>query len=630
MFRPKPIHLVFVLITIAQAIILTITAPLAHGQWIRRDLSKYRVYHDSIVTSENSIQHIEKSEAFYDSLRKPSKSKLWNLITSALLRGSKNGAEINPSPELDVSRAYFEQFSDRTINSITIVQNNVFETIDSLTHNSSKVEKFIDNLHIMVSEQKIRQNLLFKVGRKVQPYVMAINEQMLRNLPYLSMAYFVVTPDADDPSQVSVMVITRDVWAIGAELNWSDEFSYGSVFDDNFLGSGDRIFLKFYIPQRRQKIGFEAAYTLRNLAGTFADIKAELGVGQTNNAARIEVNKPIILPTDWLWGGTAGYLQKFDHVPVYDTIMSLRKDHYALWGGHAWNLEMAKGTTFYTAVKLEHTRFPIRPETTVHLNPFYYQRSAALMNIGVSRRNFFQGNMIYGYGRIEDIPYGHKFELVGGLEWSEFLGRRPYLGASIGWADEVPFGYLSAEINAGTYFKQKYLEQGMINLSLRQFSPLFNLGRHNYMREFLTLSGTWGLNRLIGEKELISYLREIGIHGLKTPYDLWGYNRMVIGTELVWFTPIFWYHFRFAFYIWGDIGWLGTDNNIFRNPMSSAAGIGLRIKNERLTFSNVQIRLGVLIKAPAGTSYDFHKIAWEQPLHNIQLSPGPPKVLIYE
>lgn len=611
--------------------LLFVAVPLLSlGQHKERDVKRdHIIYGDTIVNAPSAAAKREKADALYDTIQNHNYKKfpLMQNITRLLIRGRQGPIETQPQAQLDVSRAYFEQFSGRTISSISVVRNNVFE---GDRRDVSKVEKFVDNLHSLVNENEIKRNLMFKPGQKVQPYTMAMNEEWLRSMPYLSGAYIILTADPNNPQEVSATVVTRDVWAIGADVNIGDR-SYVTAYDENFFGSGNKFFMKYYAHQNGQKNGFEVAYTVRNLFGTFAKVNIELGAGATNNIARVTVDKPLILPTDFIWGGTAGHIQKFEGIAVFDTTISVKKAEYAAWFGRAWNLEAAKGTNFYAILGANHTEFPIRPTVDATVNPFYYRRTSALMNIGISRRNFFQGNMIYAYGRTEDIPYGHQFEVVGGLEWNEFLGRRPYLGASVAWGDWTKIGYVDTELSAGTFFTtQGKTEQAMVRFTLRQFSPLFDLGRHNYMRQFLEISGTWGFDRLWGERELLPYNTANEIHGLRSPYDSRGYNRLVAGAEVVWFTPIFLWHFRFAFFGWADAGWLGVEKNIFANQFSAAAGIGVRIKNERLIFNNVQIRLGAIISRTPGAAYSAYQFSWEQQLQKADFSPRPPTVIPYE
>ncbi|MEG0163317.1 MAG: hypothetical protein RR652_05215, partial [Mucinivorans sp.] len=84
-------------------------------------------------------------------------------------------------------------------------------------------------------------------------------------------------------------------------------------------------------------------------------------------------------------------------------------------------------------------------------------------SIGFSRQNYYQGNMIYGYGRTEDIPFGYKFEAVGGYQWSESLGRRYYAGLNLLWGNALGNSYLNLAGRVGGYWnKERKWEQVML------------------------------------------------------------------------------------------------------------------------------------------------------------------------
>ena len=92
---------------------------------------------------------------------------------------------------------------------------------------------------------------------------------------------------------------------------------------------------------------------------------------------------------------------------------------------------------------------------------------------------------------------------------------------------------------------------------------------------------------------------------------------------------MFLYHFRFAYFLFGDVGWLGYDNNLFRNRFTGAIGLGVRIKNERLIFNNVQLRLGYAFNRPPEVGYSYFSISNERDFQEFDFVPGAPKTVEY-
>lgn len=591
-----------------------------------RSFEKDRLFSDSIFGSKKYNEQLQNSKQFYDSIYH-SKSKFVQLLAPLLITSPSNTPEAELAlPTLEVGRHYYSRFENQEISKISIIQANVFQRIEEDELNG--MAKFLDKVHILTKERQIKQNLLFKVGDKIDPYKMSINEELLRSLPFVANAYIIVQEDPESPDDVVVKVFVRDKWTISADASWFGDYDL-SIFDKNFLGSGNELVLKYYFPMEEQANGFEIQYNINNAFGTFADLNLEAGVGYTNNKLKATASRKFILPSDHIWGFTAGYEQYNEGISTLDSIMLINKSEYGLWYGYSWCVDPNQGTTIYATTGITNITYNQRPPVWSKINPFYHNHTTALVNIGISRQNFFQGNMIYGYGRTEDIPFGYKFEVTGGVQWGEFSGRRAYIGGEASWGDLIGSSYLNAKIAYGSFIDENgYAEQGVINSYVNYFSPLINAGAF-YIRQFLYGNATWGLNRLWGEREQISYNSDSRVRGMWGTLSNNGSNRLTLGGETVFFTPLFIYNFRFAFYFWGDIGFLGYDPDIFKNDIASSIGIGVRIKNERLIFNNIQIRLGFSLRRPDGMGFETLSISDEKELRIENYRPETPSVIDY-
>lgn len=593
-----------------------------------REFKKDRLFSDTLIGGKNYKRNFKKSERLYDTLHR-SRSGFTRFIAGLLITSPRNTSDAAEAmPWLDVGRHYYSRFEGKKILNVSILQANIF-TRDS-AEKSTGFGRVIDGIHLMTNERQIRQNLLFKIGDTINPYTMSINEELLRSLPFLATAYIVVFDSPTDPNGVNISIFARDNWSISGDFRWGSDY-YISLLDRNFLGSGSELLLRYYFERGDQRPGFEAQYNINNFFGTFADVQLRAGVGATNNVLKVTANRRFILPSDHIWGFTAGHEQRNEGYTVFDSTLAVSRADFGAWYGYSWNLDPKQGTTLYFMLHGAHTQFFKRPQVYADINPFYHNRSTALASIGVSRQNFFQGNMIYGYGRTEDISFGYKAEIVGGIEWGERSGRRFYVGGSASWGDLLGSSYLNASITAGTFFNQAsgLPEQGAINMRLNFFSPLFNIGSW-HVRQFLYSSGTWGLNRLWGEREQIAYNSYARVRGMGASMANFGSNRLTLGGETVLFTPIFLYHFRFAFYVWGDIGILSFDPNVFKGEIASAVGIGVRIKNERLIFNNIQLRLGFSLRRPEHMGYEMFSVSDEEVWRLNPYRPEVPQIVPYD
>ena len=590
-----------------------------------------QMHSDTIVVPINYREQTERADAFYDTLRhRKYKNPITRFLFRSLIRNRDASDEGPPVLDFKRNRNYFENYAGKRIAAVHLTQANVFSPRNP-TEKVSWGQRFLDKIHIRTKEKQLTQNLLFKAGDTINPYVMGINEELLRSLPYLSTAYFVVMPDPNDSSAVTVNIFARDNWSFSADAHLGSIEKKVSVFDRNFLGTGDELKLIFNSEKGLKSIGTEINYTARNLLGTFTDVTVKMGVGANNNIGQFTFERPFILPSDWAFGFDAERIYKREELTLIDTTYYINRFRVNGWIGKSWCLNWRNGTSVYIAASLGKEQYSNRPPVTETLNPFYHNSDLFLFSLGFARRNYFQGNMIYGYGRTEDIPYGFRVELVGGRQWEEKLGRRDYWGLRGYWGNLVGDHYVEVGSALGSFFTPDYSPQQSVAMGhIKYFTPLLRV-RTSYIRQFAVLSTTMGFNRLEGEREALRYEKRqaMGIRGLSTNYWLSGYNRLTLSSETVLFTPLFLYHFRFAFFLFGDAGWLGYNNNIFRNRFTGAIGAGVRIKNERLIFNNIQIRLGYAFNRPAEVGYNYFSISNEQDFNEVNFAPGPPQTVPY-
>lgn len=590
-----------------------------------------QIHSDTLVQPINYRERSARSDSLYDTiLHRKYRNPITRFLVRSLVRSRNTSDEGPPAVDFKHNRDYFERYAGRRITAIHITRANVFAPRDS-TEKVGWVQRFIDKLHIPTQERQLAQNLLFRTGDTINPYVMGINEELLRSLPYLATAYFVVLPNATDSSGVTVYLFARDNWSISGDLRIGSTETEASLFDRNFLGTGDE--LRFILTGERtfRHIATEVNYSAQNLMGSFTDLTIRLGVGSHRNIGQFSLDHPFLLPTDWAYGANVERVYQNEGMTLVDTSYYVNRFRLDGWLGKSWCLNWHNGTSVYVAASATKEQYNSRPPVTETLNPFYHNSSQMLFSVGLVRRNYFQGNMIYGYGRTEDIPYGFRFELVGGRQWAEKLGNRDYWGVRAYWGNLLGDHYLEGGAAAGSYFTSHYTpQQSTVIGHIRYFTPLMRI-RTSYIRQFAEISATMGFNRLEGEREALRYEQQYGtgIRGLAANYWMAGYNRLTMSSETVFFTPLFLYHFRFAFFVFGDVGWLGYNNNLFRNRFTGAIGAGIRIKNERLIFSNIQIRLGYAFNRPPEVGYSYFSISNEQNFQDFNFAPGQPQVIPY-
>lgn len=569
----------------------------------------------------------ERFTAFYDSLKyREHKSWVIRMLTNWLIRDNDGKLPLSPEMELERAQRYYDEFAGKIITKIDIIQANVFENKDFTEETG--VAKFINSLHILTKRRNIEKNLLFHIDNPLDPYTMVVNERLLRRLPYLAESFILIAPNSDVPGTVAVTVFARDSWTIGVEADLSNH-PWGKVFDANFLGSGNELSIRYYPKLNEQMNTLQIAYSLNNFLGTFANVDASLGVGAIYNNIFVSAERPFILPSDHFFGLYAGNTQNRQSFSIIDTSLVINASDYSLWYGYSFNLGKRKGANLYLASSFDYRKFNKRPETNAATNPYFHNKQSWLFSIGISQQNYFQGNMILGIGRIEDVPYGFNVDFTGGLRWDEYIGRRYYVGASAKWGNNTAIGYFGVGASATTFIDDSGTKsQGEFGSYLTYFSPLFKCFGF-YARNYLEINYTNGWNRLDGEKERIVFSEFANVRGMRIPPDMMGLRRMTINFETALFSPLSFYFFNFTSYIWADVGWLGCEQNVFENPFYSAVGVGLNIRNERLIFNSLIVRLGVNISKPSQVGFNPLSIALRQRINMPDFTPTRPKATVF-
>ena len=550
-----------------------------------------RIVSDQIIPDTAIMQkQYDESNRFYRRLREKAENSRFarRMYKAFVSEDDRNYAPIDWETTLEKEITYFRQYEGQTINSVRIYRDNIFLG----NYIKSDYRTIANSLHTITKERRIRQNLLFDVGDNLSAAVMAQNEQLLRNQDYLSDASIIVF-ESDSGEGVDIQVITRDSWSIGLTFrSVPEDRRYLDIYDDNFLGEGNRLDLRTYFSYKDKNNlygGQMVEYTATNFFGSFFRLNALVGWGFDERRFGMGINKDFILSSDYMAGLAAGDDKYYDPQMGQDTSILVRRQYLDLWAGKSWNFPAVK-SSYYLSGRYNDINYQGRPDVRPDSNSFYHDRRELLLSTGIYRETYYRGNMIYGFGRTELIPYGHRFEVTSGYSWGEFEDQW-YTGVNAVVGRQNRWGYARSEITAGTYWDADGdMSRTQLSVKLDGFSNLWKWNR-NYIRHFFRARYMQGWNRLKGEGEILSLWEDSSLQGVRRK-GVNGRTRLILNTETVVFTPIYFYGFRFVFFGFGDFGWIGDNRRVFKNDFCTSLGIGVRLKNERLNFTTIQLRLG--------------------------------------
>lgn len=528
-------------------------------------------------------QTVDSSQKFYDTLASRSKQHgFYRMLHSMFIHS------VDLSRPVDEAVA-FRPYAGYRIGQIEIECRNVFDNPGTI------VRKAANATHTVTQSWVVRGNLLFAPGESLDPDLLVRNLQYLRSLNYIYEARIIVIPNREQEHTVDILIVTRDNWSFDVDGSVGRSEGQlqlsGTVINNNALGMGSRLKLTQAVyGDRKWYAGTLFEMTVPNLFGSF--VQLDLQCGRRFNSTRYlaQLSHELILPTDYLAGARL-YINRYPYrILQTDSVISLSSREIDLWGGGAVQIPNTR-SSLYAGARYYKLDFFDRLHVSPTENPYMYNRHDIIGSVALYREKFYAGTLIYGYGFKESIATGYKLELTGGLTRHEY-GKLLYGGATFAAGRLTQLGHVSVKAAIGSYFDPDdgRSERGVLSATFNYFTNL--LGKsNNRVRQFCTIDYTRGFCRLNGAGETLTFTRQNGPRG----YDdfMYGTNRLIFNNQTVLFTPWEPAGFRIAMFGFIDVGLIGNNSNVFSNDLFSTIGIGVRLRNERLVFNAIQLRLGI-------------------------------------
>lgn len=516
----------------------------------------------------------------------------------------------DPSTELVETANPFLSYSGRSVRLIRILslgfERNIYDTTD---FNNSFGVIIANAIHKNTKEKIIRNNLFFKSGSVINPYLLADNERHLRNLTYIQDARIMIEPVVGSTDLVDVIVITKDVFSIGGNANISgvDKFQL-SLREENAGGSGSKMELStFYDRFRNPKYGYGTEIIKRNIGGSFIDLK----MGYQNyrsafNSGRQEeiywyanFEKPLVsVYIPWI-GGLDLSLNQTSNVYLKDSLYKsdFQYRFFNLDGWFGYNFGSDKVATQTNSNPLRKLitmrgfklKFDQQPEKNLNNYDYNYADiSGVLMAFNLFKQKLYRTNFIYGFGRSEDVPEGFSASVIGGIT-DKNKRPRSYYGIDLLHTHFNKEGFFSTyTFRLGGFTNKNKWEDVDFLLNLEHFTQLKRLSRNWLNRNFYSLGFTKQLNTELNSPLILR--SQFGI-----PYhqngDIKADFRGTIRGETVFFNMKKYWGFRLAPFLFGDLSVLTPTNlSLNKSDLYSAFGAGIRTRNENLVFGTIELR----------------------------------------
>ena len=466
-------------------------------------------------------------------------------------------------------------------------------------------------------DRAIRNNLFFKEGSRLFPYLVADNERYLRDITYIQDARIVVESVEGGIDSVDVVVLTKDIFSLGGNVK-IDTRTRGrlELQEENFDGTATRILLSgLYDKDRNPTRAFNGELTKRNIGGSFIDwtVGYNSFAPSFSSGRREETNfftrweKPLVTPYIPSTGSLeAGYYTTTNAYAIdslYQT--DFRYAYYKIDGWLGYSLDSKRSLYANREIRV-HKFAAIRGLDQYFMNvptkvkdifdSRYTSAVGVLGAINIFKQSFYKTNFIYGFGRNEDVPEGFSVALTGGYAILQNKGyflnekiKSPYGGLEFGLANFRSRGcYRNITFRMGGFFYRHRFQDVNLLFNIEHFTRLKKLNSKWYHRTFINSGISSQINPVFSTPLLINSSFALPYF---TPDNINSDLRTTVKLESVYYNTAKVLGFRLAPFVFTDISLLKPSKaNLNKSDLYSAVGGGIRTRNENLIFGTIELK----------------------------------------
>ena len=460
-----------------------------------------------------------------------------------------------------------------------------------------------NSLHQSSSERVLKKQMTLRPGMEVDPFELVQNELLLKSLDIVDDVLIDVREIENNDNEVDLIVYCKDEFSWTGEVwsNFLNAFDVGVETQNLFrLGHTARYELSFR-GRKEQQWGNEFEYKVNNIAGTYWDFSGFYTNTYREDLFRVGVERRFLTYKS-PWAGGLSFSRVYSSTTLVDRDITKVVDLFDyrlcdVWLGHSFRLPRRYSyyQNIYLTGRFVNTDFVNRPEVTSDTNHYYYDRYSVLGALTYRKLKYFKANLIYDFGRTEDIPSGLSGTLLFGYEKSEF-SKYAYLGMEwyYSWFDKYSDRYYAFYAALGSFWNGHTSERGVVKIGSNYISPLYNLSRYRF-RLYGNLDYIHGFRRTPDD---YIYFEDNNIRAFDSD-TLRGTQRLSGSLSTTFFLPYIKRGFRASVSLFVDAGVLAPGNKfVFQSQTYWGLGFALNLRNDNLVLKNVSISFTFYPKVP--------------------------------
>ncbi len=529
-----------------------------------------------------------------------------------------------------------QDFTGKIIKNIYLISIPPFggSVYDTTAVADSWLEKLGNKLRFETSPRIIRKTITISEGSALEDQDLEDSERLLRGLSFINDARIITNLSPYDTATIDVRIYVQDQYPHAVSLSFRNDQPHITLINKNILGRGFALSNSLAAPApENARWGFRETFTAENLLGRYVNLEVDYSSIKDRHFFSGSLNKSFLLPETKYAGGLS-FNRSFTNLNIADypykewePPLDYRRQNY--WLGRSFSISTPNSTVrsnFYLLGRHMNLDFY---DTQTDDSPIFRNGHFYFTGVGISRRSYYRNNLIYSFGKTEDVPYGFLSTVSYGYHKNDSL-KRHFLGLhySIGKALIPSRGYIYFSGDLSSYFNKSRAEQGVLNLRTEYITPLIPAGTSQF-RGFFEVQYVRGFNRLPGENLLIDE-RVNGLRGFDYRNKMTGSEKALFKAEQVFFTRLEPLGFKFAIFSFLDMAFLRESNRgLFEHSPYYSFGVGLRIRNDHMVFNTLQIRLAIMPRVPSGELPVSLRITGEPVKNFTDFAPGQPGVSAY-
>lgn len=465
---------------------------------------------------------------------------------------------------------------------------------DSTITPSTRIHRFSNRLHIKTKRLAIANLLLIKKNKPLDSLLFKESERLIRSQRYVRAINSRTVLVGQDSVDVFIRVL--DAWSLIPEFSSSTSRSRISLTERNFAGLGHEFSNDYTKSLNSSNYGYRGDYFIPNVMNTFIGTRLYYNTDLNGNYNKfINIERPFFSPySRW----AAGLLvdQQLNKLGIRDSIdaityQNIKYNTKDIWVGRSFkifkgNTEFDRTTNLILSARYLNRKFTEKDMTVIDSVGNYSKENLYLVGIGLSSRRFTQDKYLFNFNVVEDVASGFLYNVTTGYQKKNDQFKF-YLGGRVTVGDYFKIGYLSGDVEYGTFLLDGKTNQSALSFKLTYFTNLLETERWKF-RQFIKPQVVIGMNRLNSRFDRVNLNNDTGIQGFNSEVLL-GTKKLLMTFQTQGYSPWRFIGFRFNPFFSCSMGMLGQENIGFKNSkLYSQFGVGFILSNDYLVFNTFQ------------------------------------------